>query len=70
MIKVMVNEAGVGIRVQDGLGAGMGDQGWVGRAWGGTYALGVERKRRLSKDTNKTQPAIIGHHLFKCFHLK
>lgn len=44
MIKVMVSEASVGIRVQGGLWAGIGDWGWVGRALGGTLALGVERK--------------------------
>lgn len=44
MIKVMVSEASVGIRVQDGLRAGIGDRGWVGRASGGTLALGVESK--------------------------
>ena len=40
----MVSEASVSIRVQRGLWAGIGDRGWVGRALGGTLALGVERK--------------------------
>lgn len=63
-MKVMVKEAGLGIRVQDGLRAGTGDWGGMGRAWGGVLALGVERKGALSKETNKTWPVIIRHHIF------
>ena len=44
MIKVMMSEASVGIRVQDGPWAGIGDRDWVGKASGGTLALGVESK--------------------------